>query len=214
MTPKDRSRAEVRRRDRAKDDAWIEAALDTAPYGVLATVGEDGQPFLNSNLFVYHAEGRCIYMHTARVGQTRRNLDRGEEGASEGEGPGARVCFSATAMGRLLPADEALEFSVEYAGVVVFGRGHVVHDAAEKERGLQLLLDRYAPHLRSGRDYRPITAGELKRTAVYRIDIEEWSGKQKLVEEDFPGAFVLPGHDVFPWGGDERPDSSDAETNE
>ena len=33
------------------------------------------------------------------------------------------------------------------------------------------------------------TADELARTAVYRIDIESWSGKRKQAEPDFPGAF-------------------------
>ncbi len=92
-------------------------------------------------------------------------------------------------MGRLLPADEALEFSVEYAGVTVFGRGEVVADKAEAKAALQLLLDKYAPHLHPGRDYRPTTDQELARTAVYRITIDSWSGKRKEVAEDFPGAF-------------------------
>lgn len=87
-------------------------------------------------------------------------------------------------MGRLLPAPEALEFSVEYAGVVTFGTGRVVEEQDEARTALQMLLDKYAPHLRPGVDYRATTDDELKRTAVYRIDIEAWSGKQKGVPED------------------------------
>ncbi len=102
-----------------------------------------------------------------------------------------KVAFSAVAMGRLLPAPEALEFSVEYAGVVAFGTGHIVEDREEARTALRMLLDKYAPHLTPGVDYRPTTDGELKRTAVYRIDVETWSGKQKEVTEDFPGAFSL-----------------------
>lgn len=177
--------AEPRRRDRAMEDAWIRAFLERAPWGVLATV-EGGRPFLNANLFAYEAARHVVWTHTARVGRTRTNLE-----ASDAQ-EGAPVAFSVNAMGRLLPADEALEFSVEYAGVVVLGRGVVVDDPDEKEHGLQLILDRYAPHLRPGRDYRPITPGELKRTSVYRIDVEAWSGKQKVVAPDFPGAFELP----------------------
>jgi nitroimidazol reductase NimA-like FMN-containing flavoprotein (pyridoxamine 5'-phosphate oxidase superfamily) len=149
--------------------------------GFLATVGEDGQPFLNSNLFVFDEERHCLYMHTHRTGRTRDNV--------AGNG---RVAFSAAAMGRLLPAPEALEFSVEYCGVVAFGRGTIVEDTDEARHGLRILLEKYAPHLRYGGDYRATTDEELRRTAVYRIDIEAWSGKQKEVEEDFPGAFDLP----------------------
>jgi hypothetical protein len=30
----------------------------------------------------------------------------------------------------------------------------------------------------------------VRRTTVYRVDIDEWSGKRKSVAADFPGAFV------------------------
>ncbi len=179
---RDDPRSALRRRDRGKDDEWVAAFLTRAAYGFLATVGQGGQPFLNSNLFVYDDSGgdRRIYLHTHRTGRTRDNLEGAE-----------RVAFSTVAMGRLLPAPEALEFSVEYAGVVAFGTGRVVGDHEEARAALQMLLDKYAPHLRPGVHYRPTTDDELKRTAVYRIDIETWSGKQKEVEEDFPGAFAL-----------------------
>ena len=175
-------RSAIRRRDRGKDDEWAAAFLKRAPYGFLATVGKGGQPFLNSNLFVFDdSEGACrIYLHTHRTGRTRSNLEAAE-----------KVAFSAVVMGRLLPASEALQFSVEYAGVVAFGAGRVVENREEARAALQMLLDKYAPHLRPGEHYRPITDGELKRTAVYRIDIETWSGKQKEVEADYPGAFSM-----------------------
>lgn len=168
----------VRRADRAiTDDAWIRALLKHAPYGVLATV-YDGQPFVNQNLFVYDEAGHAIYLHTARLGRTQANIEAEE-----------KVCFSVSEMGRLLPAEVALEFSVEYSGVVVFGKGVIVKDEAEATRALHLLLDKYFPHLRRGLDYRPVVPEELKRTAVYRLAIEQWSGKRKQVAEDFPGAF-------------------------
>ena len=169
---------QVRRSDRAvEDDGWIRALLHRAPVGSLATVYAD-QPFLNMNLFVFDEASHAIYMHTARVGRTAANLQQSE-----------KVCFGVNTMGRLLPADEALEFSVEYSGVTVFGRGHIVSDVLEATRCLQMLLDKYFPHLHPERDYRPIVREELARTSVYRIDIESWSGKKKEVEEDFPGAF-------------------------
>lgn len=173
---------QVRRADRAvDDDGWIAAMLHHAPFAALATVHE-GQPFINANLFVYDEAAHLIYMHTARIGRTRANVDAYE-----------RVCFSVSEMGRLLPADEALEFSVEYSGVAVFGRARII-EGAEAERALQLLLDKYFPHLKPGRDYRPIVPEELARTSVYRIEIESWSGKRKAVGDDFPGAFRYGEH--------------------
>ena len=53
----------------------------------------------------------------------------------------------------------------------------------------QLLLDKYAPHLKPVEDYRPPVDEELARTTVFRIEIEEWTGKRKIVPDDFPGAY-------------------------
>ena len=176
--PASKRYSEVRRADRAvADDAWIAEILHTAPLAALATVAE-GQPFINNNLFAFDEGAHAIYMHTAAIGRTRSNV--------EADG---RCCFSVSRMGRLLPHETALGMSVEYASVVVFGRARIVEDAAERERALQRLLDKYFAHLRPGVDYRAITPQELAITTVYRIDIDEWSGKRKQVEADFPGAF-------------------------
>ncbi len=67
--------AHVRRSDRAVEDvAWIQNFLQRAPVGVLATAS-DGQPFINSNLFIYDQAAHAIYLHTARTGRTRSNVE-------------------------------------------------------------------------------------------------------------------------------------------
>jgi nitroimidazol reductase NimA-like FMN-containing flavoprotein (pyridoxamine 5'-phosphate oxidase superfamily) len=169
----------VRRSDRAvEDNTWIQAKLHAAAVGTLATA-VDNQPFLNSNLFVYDEVAHAIYIHTAATGRTRSNVEHNPN-----------VCFTIFDMGRLLPADVALEFSVEYSGVVIFGTATIVEDEAEATNALQILLDKYAPHLTAGKDYRPPVPEELKRTAVFKITIDSWTGKQKVVGDDFPGAFL------------------------
>ena len=171
---------EVRRADRAvTDEEWIKDLLHRAPVGYLATVHGD-QPFINSNIFVYDDAAHVIYMHTARVGRTQGNVDLHE-----------KVCFTVTETGRFLPADEALEFSVEYSGVMIFGTAVIIQNEAEALNGLQKIMDKYAPHLIPGQDYRPPVPEELKRTAVYRINIDKWSGKKKEVAPDFPGAYLF-----------------------
>lgn len=169
---------EVRRTDRAvNDETWIRDLLRRAPTGYLATVLA-GQPFLNSNLFVYDSNAHTLFLHTARKGRTRSNIEREP-----------RVCFTVSEMGRLLPADTALEFSVEYSSVVVFGRAEIVDEYAEATTALQMLLDKYFGHLEAGRDYRPPVHEELRRTTVIRVNIDSWSGKKKEAG-DFPGAFT------------------------
>ncbi len=170
--------AEVRRKDReVTDEAWIRDMLHAAPYGVLATA-RDGQPFVNSNLFAYDEAEHAIYMHTAHVGRTSSNAAADE-----------RVCFTAFEMGRLLPAPRAFNMSVEYEGVVVFGRASLLGDDDERRRGLQRLLDKYFAHLRPVEHYIEPSEEELKLTAVYRIAIDAWSGKRKAVDPDYEGAF-------------------------
>ena len=174
-------RVDIRRKDRqVTDETWIRSFLHQAPVGVLATV-QQIQPYLNPNLFVYDEARHAIYMHSARIGRTHDNIDQEPQ-----------VCFSVFEMGRLLPASEALEMSVEFSSVVVFGRARIIEDPEEASRMLQMLLDKYFSHLSPGRDYRPIQPEELKRTAVYCIQIEAWTGKRKQVEADFPGAFFYP----------------------
>jgi nitroimidazol reductase NimA-like FMN-containing flavoprotein (pyridoxamine 5'-phosphate oxidase superfamily) len=159
--------------------------------GVLATI-RDGRPHPIPILFAYDEPRDALYLHSGKGGQIRVNLEAGEERpqkAGEPEPSGPRVALTCFEMGRLLPAREAMEFGVEYASVMVFGTARVVEDEAEAEQGLQLIMDKYAPHLRPGRDYQPIPEADVKRTSVYRLDIEAWSGKQKTAEPDFPGAY-------------------------
>lgn len=175
------NRSTITRQDRAiTDSQWIEDLLRRAPMGTVATA-VDGQPFQSTLLFVYQTEPRAIYLHTGKRGRLWDNVQANP-----------RACFTAAEMGRLLPAGTALNFSVEYNSVVVFGDMALVEDAEEAACALQILLDKYFPHLRPGQDYRPITESELSATAVYRLSIEEWSGKRKAVAEDFPGAFQYP----------------------
>ena len=184
MTNAERPLNKIRRSDRAQDDAWILAFLMDGVVGTMAT-SLDGQPFLVTRNYAYDPNCHAVYMHGAKRGRTYSNVQANN-----------RVCFSVSKMGRLLPADEALEVGVEYAGVVAFGRAFIVDDPDEASHGLQLLMEKYFPHLESGVDYEPITPEGLKITAVFRIDIESWSGKAEQVQDDYPGAYYfddLPG---------------------
>lgn len=170
-------RTTPRRRDRAvDDDAWIGQFLNDVALGALAS-SVSGQPYQNLNTFVYDRDTHALYMHTAGQGRIREEILQND-----------RVSFSAGRMGRLLPADTAREFSVEYESVVVFGRASLVEDMDLARAKMQLLIDKYFPHLTVGADYRPITDQEILEISVIRVDIEGWSGKRKRASDDFPGA--------------------------
>lgn len=167
----------IRRAERAKDDAWIAEFLRYGAAGHLAT-SRDNQPFVVTRNYVYDPTRQCLYLHGARKGRTFDNLLANPQ-----------VCFAVSEMGRLLPAEKAVEFGVEYAGVVVFGQARLVDDPLEAIYALQLLLDKYFPHLESGSDYQVIDPASLNVTAVVRLEIENWSGKARQAAPDYPGAF-------------------------
>jgi uncharacterized protein len=173
------ARSKVQRRDRImNDDDRIRSMLRCMPVCTVATVN-DGQPFINTNIFVYDEAANVIYMHTARSGRTRSNV-----------GTDPRICLSVFRMGRLLPAARAKNFSAEYEAVVVFGHGEVVEDFEEARHASRILMAKYAPHLQPEQDFALPSQEELEMTAFYRIRIEEWSGKRNQAPEDFPGAFL------------------------
>ena len=175
---KDKPINEMRRKDRGKDNEWTKEFLNTAPFAAISTLHGE-QPFINNNIFIYDENENCIYFHTSKEGRLRYNITEN-----------TKVCLSAAEMGRLLPADVALEFSVEYKSVVVFGNVEVIEDEDRAKHALQKLMDKYFPNHKPGKDYRGIIPEEIKRTAVYKINIESMSGKEKKVEENFPGAFL------------------------
>ena len=162
------SLTEMRRKDREiKDGEWIIAMLNRADYGVLATC-HNGQPFTVARNFAYDRERHAIFFHGARKGRTFENV---------GEGTPANLNVSE--MGEWILAERAMNFGVKYKGVVVFGTLHIEDDPDEMKRGLQLLMDKHFPHLKPDVDYEATTDTDLKVTAVLRLDVESWSGKEK-----------------------------------
>jgi nitroimidazol reductase NimA-like FMN-containing flavoprotein (pyridoxamine 5'-phosphate oxidase superfamily) len=150
----------------AQDDTWIKEFLLKAQIGHIATRWET-QPFLTPLLFWYSEEKHTIYVHTNLYGRLQANCEQYPE-----------ACFEACEMGRLLPSNVALEFGMQYASVVAFGKVRRVQDDEEKRFGLQGLLDKYFPDLKAGVDYRPILQEELDQTGVFAFEIESWSGKK------------------------------------
>jgi hypothetical protein len=149
-----------------RDDDWIRAFLREAKVGHIASTRDD-QPFLTPSNFWYDEENHRIIFHSNIAGRVRSNIERNP-----------KVCLEATEMGKLLPSNIALEFSLQYRSVLVFGSARILQDPEEKQAALYGLIRKYFPAMEAGREYRPITDMELKRTTVYAIEIESWSGKE------------------------------------
>ena len=155
-----------RRPEYARDDEWIRGFLRG---GQVAHIGSrwDEQPFVTPTSYYFDEPGHRLIFHSNISGRLRANIERHE-----------RVCAEVSQMGKLLPSNVALEFSLQYRSVVVFGTAHVVAAAAEQAEMLHLLIAKYFDGLRAGEGYRGATDKELKRTSVYALQIESWSGKE------------------------------------
>jgi hypothetical protein len=167
----------VRRKTAAvNDEAWIKSLLKRGAFGSIATAAGE-QPFLNAHSFVYDEERHCIYFHRDPIGRTSANLERNP-----------KVCYQVVEMGRNYAGKDALDFGVEYRSVVIFGRARRV-DSEEAAYALRLLMEKYAPHLIFGVDYTPFKENCTNAAAVYKVEIERWSGKKNEVAGDHPGAY-------------------------
>lgn len=159
-----------RRPHLTKDDAWVRAFLRSAQVGHIAT-SVDGQAFLNPTTFWLDEENHQIIFHSNIAGRVRSNIESNP-----------KVSMEASELGKMLPSNVALEFSLQYRSVVVFGTARVVTNPDEARRLLYGLISKYFPAMTAGKEYREITDKELRATSVYAIQIEEWSGKENWEE--------------------------------
>lgn len=173
---------EVSYRPKAADDVdWMTSFLADQPTGVLG-LSDDGAPYVVTQLFVYDDTEHAISLHGASAGRTRDVIER--DGTTE-------AAFTVSEMGRFIPHEVPMEFTVEYASVDVFGPHHLLAEDTEKRHALERFLADFAPHLDEGEDYERISQQTMDITSVYRLDVEEWSGKRGEKAPDHPGAYEL-----------------------
>jgi|GEM_PF-45470 len=158
------SRTRLRRHpERASfDRAALDQILDEGWMVNVAYVGEDAQPVVIPTTYV--RLGRSLYLHGAVANQALRM------GVA-----GAALCASVTLLDGLVLARAALHHSMNYRSVVIFGRGRLVEDQAQKRRVLAALIDRLIPG-RSAAARAP-DAQELAQTAVLELPLDEASVK-------------------------------------
>jgi hypothetical protein len=149
-----------------REDGWIRTFLQEAKVGHIAT-SWDGQPFLNPSTFWFDEENHQIIFHSNIAGRIRSSIEKNP-----------RVCLEVSELGKLLPSNVALEFSLQYRSVIVFGTARILSDSDEARRGLNQLIRKYFPAMTAGKEYRGITDKEMRSTSVYTIKIESWSGKE------------------------------------
>jgi len=168
--------------DHTRDETWAGEFLKHASIGHLAHSQGD-QPFVTPTNFWFDEAKQRIIFHSNITGRMRDNLSHNP-----------KVCLETSEYGRFLPANTALEFSVQYRSVMVFGMVQVLEAEQEKTEVLNNLLKKYFPQMTPGKEFRPITTQELARTTVYALQIESLSAKENWEEqaEELPDWLPLP----------------------
>jgi hypothetical protein len=149
-----------------RDDDWIRGFLRRGQIAHIASLWND-QPFITPSTYFYDEANHRLIFHSNITGRIRSNIERQPQ-----------VCVEVSEMGKVLPSNVALEFSLQYRSVVVFGRALILKDEQEQREVMHKLIAKYFDKMQLGVDYRPVTEKELMRTSVYEIKIESWSGKE------------------------------------
>jgi hypothetical protein len=158
--PSDELRITRVARRAAYDRATVDAIIDAAIVAHVGTV-RDGKPVVIPMLAV--RDGDWLLLHGAPASGTVRR------------GRGQPVCVEMTLLDGLVLARSAFHHSLNYRSVVVHGEAEVIDDETERERALDVFMERLVPN--RGEELRPMTQAELRQTAVLRVSLERASAK-------------------------------------
>lgn len=148
---------EMRRKDRLLSEEAMNEIINTAPYGVLSTIGEDGIPYGVPLSYVY--KDNNIYFHSAVVGHKLDNIKFNNN-----------VSFCIVTDVENIPD----KFSTKYKSVVVFGTVNEVNEE-EKEDVFKLILEKFSGNfMESGMDY---VKKSGKNAKIFKINIDHISAK-------------------------------------
>lgn len=172
--PRERDPSLSRRPQNRQGDDWIRALLLRGRVARVATVwqGEDGAawPFITPLAYVYRPEQNDLIYHTNVVGRLRANTAQAHP-----------VTLEVSEIGDFLPSNSPLELTVQYRSVIVFGQAEILQ-GENARAALITLSERLFPGLKVGETTRPISDEDLRRTSVYRLSVQHWSGKENWAE--------------------------------
>ena len=138
----------------------MDSLLDSVDVGHLATLGENGFPYVTSVHFV-RMNGR-VYFHGLAAGQKLKNLR-----------VDSRVCFEVEGPHQYIQADAPCDTNTAYESAIIIGHAAVVEDPAVKTAVLDAIVTKYTPQ-HAGAEF---SQNMLKMTAVVEITTTEITGK-------------------------------------
>ena len=135
--------------------------LNEATNGVLALDGDAGYTYALPLSFAY-SDGK-IYFHSALSGHKLDAIKNND-----------KVSFCVVAQDKVVEET----FTTHYKSAIAFGRIRIIEDNNDPEKlhGLNLLADKYSPHVDNEKRDKEIN-GKMKALVVIIIDIEQLTGK-------------------------------------
>lgn len=150
---------EMRRKKQLLPHSEAERILRDGTSGVLALSGDEGYPYAVPLSYVY--EGSKIYFHCAKAGHKLDSIRRS-----------SKASFCVIAQDKVAPA----EYTTHYKSVIAFGKIRVLEDAAEIDRPLRLLCEKYNPSDTPQNLQREIDNG-VSRMYMLELEIEHMTAK-------------------------------------
>ena len=162
-----------------------------------AAFTQDGEPYVIPLSYHYDPERpELIYLHGSIRSRAMAAL-----------ASGAPVCVCVTLTDGLVYSRKAMNHSINYRSVVLFGSGREITDPAEKYALFDAMVRRYFPGRTIGSDYNAPPDADLGITALVEIRIQEWNAKARRGGPTGPddadadalgsaGVVALPSHDL------------------
>lgn len=140
----------------------ITAILEKSPVGHISTIGSDGYPY--TVCVHYIMDNGCFYFHGLPVGEKLDNISRCP-----------KVCLEVSEFTKIMneAIDTPCNADAEYKSVVIRGDAEILTDAAEKEKMLGLIIDKYVPAMSGFK----LPENMINGTAVVKITPASITGK-------------------------------------
>lgn len=171
-----------------------EEAAEILRNGLVAHVGfiEDGLPYVIPLSYHYDDQNpERIYLHGSIRSRVMELL-----------ATGSPVCVTVTLTDGLVYSRKAMNHSMNYRSVVLFGTARELTDHDEKFALFDQMVQRYFPDRLLERDYNFPPASDLGVTALVEVQIEDWNAKARRggptgPDDDKPGALGSAGYTTF-----------------
>jgi nitroimidazol reductase NimA-like FMN-containing flavoprotein (pyridoxamine 5'-phosphate oxidase superfamily) len=140
------------------DKAIIESIILSSSVCRLA-LSEDNHPYIIPLCFGY--EDNALYFHSAPEGKKLDILRSNNN-----------VCFEFDSDHRIVEAEDACGWSMNYRSVVGFGKASFIDDPEERAKAMNAIVQHY-----TGKPL-PYSEAKLKDTVIIKVEIESITGKK------------------------------------